>query len=107
MLSYLSFTVCQFVNHLLYLSIDLYIYIVYIINSHTYCYLLYYYISLLKSIVAKWYDDMVTRDDAISNSLLTTLYRYLCGYGDSLLQDTALHRVVYNLMTKLFKRLIF
>ena len=34
-------------------------------------------ISLLKSIVAKWYDDMVSRDDAISNSLLTTLYRYL------------------------------
>lgn len=62
--------------------------------------------SLLKAIVAKWYDDMSRRDDPIAHSLLTTLYRYLCGYGDALLKDPALHRVVYILMSKLFKRLM-
>ena len=45
-------------------------------------------------------------DDPISDSILTALYRYLCGYGNALLSDPALHRVVYGLMTKLFKRLI-
>jgi DNA polymerase epsilon subunit 1 len=49
---------------------------------------------------------MSVRGDAISHSLLTTLYRYLCGYGDALLQDSALHRIVYGLMTKLFKKLV-
>lgn len=49
---------------------------------------------------------MTVRGDAISHSLLTTLYRYLSGYGDGLLKDPSIHRIVYNLMTKLFKRLI-
>lgn len=43
---------------------------------------------------------------AISDSILTSFYRYLCGYGDALLYDPALHRAVYALMTKLFKRLV-
>ena len=42
----------------------------------------------------------------ISDSLLTAVYRYLCGYGNGLLTDPALHRVVYNLMIKLFRKLI-
>ena len=42
----------------------------------------------------------------ISESILSSLYRYLCGYGDALLSDPALHRIVYGIMTKLFKRLI-
>ena len=49
---------------------------------------------------------MSHRNDPIAHSLLTTLYRYLCGYGDALLKDPALHRVVYILMSKLFKRLM-
>jgi hypothetical protein len=50
--------------------------------------------------------DVQIKGDPISDSILTALYRYLCGYGDGLLTDRALHRVVYGLMTKLFKRLI-
>ncbi len=45
-------------------------------------------------------------DDVISDSLLTALYRYLCGFGDALLFDPLLHRLVNVLMNKLFKRLI-
>ena len=44
--------------------------------------------------------------DPISDSIQQALYRYLCGYGDALLRDPSLHRIVYNLMSKLFKRLI-
>ena len=62
--------------------------------------------NLLKSLVTKWIDDVRARSDVISDSILTALYRYLCGFGDGLLYDPALHRVVYGLMTKLFKRLI-
>jgi hypothetical protein len=50
--------------------------------------------------------DVQIKGDPISDSILTALYRYLCGYGDGLLTDRALHRVVYGLMTKLFKRLV-
>jgi hypothetical protein len=44
--------------------------------------------------------------DPVSDSLLTSLYRYLCGYGDALLQDAMLFRLVHSLMAKLFRRLI-
>jgi DNA polymerase epsilon subunit 1 len=62
--------------------------------------------NLLKSLVTKWVDDVRISGDVISDSILTALYRYLCGFGDGLLYDPALHRVVYNLMSKLYKRLI-
>ena len=42
----------------------------------------------------------------ISESMISSLYRYLCGYGNALLTDPALHGKVYGLMTKLFKRLL-
>ena len=38
--------------------------------------------------------------------MLTSFYRYLCGYGDTLLYDPLLHRYITTLMNKLFKRLI-
>jgi DNA polymerase epsilon subunit 1 len=44
--------------------------------------------------------------DAVCESILFALYRYLCGYGDALLHDPLLHRIVYLLMSKLFKKLI-
>ena len=64
--------------------------------------------NLLKALITKWYDDAVYRDDPIADNLLQSksLYRYLCGYGNSLLSDPSLHRVVYGLMTRLFKRLV-
>ena len=62
--------------------------------------------NLLKGLVASWIDNIRLRGDAISDSILTALYRYLCGFGDGLLYDPALHRVVYGLMTKLFRRLM-
>jgi hypothetical protein len=62
--------------------------------------------ALLKAVVTKWLDDVKLRGDAISDSILTALYRYLCGFGDALLRDPLLHRIVYLLMTKLFKRLL-
>jgi DNA polymerase epsilon subunit 1 len=62
--------------------------------------------NLLKAVVTKWMHDMEVSANPISDSLLLNLYRYLCGYGESLLKDPSLHRVVYGLMTKLFKKLI-
>ena len=62
--------------------------------------------SLLKALVSKWHDDTVYSGDIMSRSLLESLYRYLCGYGEGMLHDPAIHRIVYGLMTKLFKRLI-
>lgn len=61
---------------------------------------------LLKSLVTKWIDDVRVRGDTLSDVVLMALYRYLCGFGDGLLFDPALHRIVYGLMTKLFRRLI-
>ena len=42
----------------------------------------------------------------IADSILTAVYRYLCGYGNGLLSDPLLHRVIYGLMTKLFQKLV-
>jgi len=42
----------------------------------------------------------------IADSILTHVYRYLCGYGNGLLSDPLLHRVIYGLMTKLFQKLV-
>jgi hypothetical protein len=42
----------------------------------------------------------------IADSILTAVYRYLCGYGNGLLSDPLLHRVIYGLMIKLFQKLI-
>ena len=62
--------------------------------------------------IAKCIDEMAKKSgksniaESISDGLLTSVYRYLCGYGNGLLTDPALHRVVYNLMIKLFKKLI-
>lgn len=60
----------------------------------------------LKGLVTKWIDDINTRGDVISDEILTALYRYLCGFGDALLHDPSLHRLVYSLMTKLFRYFI-
>jgi DNA polymerase epsilon subunit 1 len=62
--------------------------------------------NLLKAITTKWLDDVQQRGDPISDSIITALYRYLCGYGNALLRDPALHRVVYGLMVKLFRRIV-
>jgi hypothetical protein len=42
----------------------------------------------------------------LADSLLTAVYRYLCGYGNGLLADPLLHRLVYTLMSRLFWRLV-
>lgn len=42
----------------------------------------------------------------MADSILTSFYRYLCGYGQGLLADPLLHRTVHSLMAKLFTRLI-
>lgn len=42
----------------------------------------------------------------IADSILLAVYRYLCGYGNGLLSDPLLHRVIYGLMTKLFQKLV-
>lgn len=62
---------------------------------------------LLKALVTKWIDDVIREGEhSISYGILLALYRYLCGFGDALLYDPALHRVVHGLMTKLFRRLV-
>lgn len=62
--------------------------------------------NIFKSVLAKCIEDVNLTGNSISDSILAAVYRYLCGYGNGLLSDPALHRVIYNLMTKLFKRLI-
>lgn len=61
--------------------------------------------ALLKAVAMKWKDEE-QRGDEISDSICIALYRYLCGYGDGLLHDPLLHRLVYLLMSKLFKKLM-
>ena len=56
--------------------------------------------------IFKCVDEVSRHGNSISDSILAAIYRYLCGYGNGLLVDPALHRLVYNLMTKLFKKLI-
>jgi len=63
--------------------------------------------NILKAVVTKWIHDVQFNNDQHADVLLIALYRYLCGHGFVLLHDPALHRLVYGLMTKLFKRLVF
>ena len=60
----------------------------------------------LKSKVAMWWHDINVKNDVISDHILTSLYRYLCGFGNALLHDPALYRLIYGLMTKLFRNLV-
>eukprot|EP01038_Epipyxis_sp_PR26KG_P011543 gene11543-15462_t len=62
--------------------------------------------NIFKSIVAKCIEDVGKRSNTIADSILIAVYRYLCGYGNGLLSDPALHRIIYSLMVKLFKKLI-
>ena len=63
--------------------------------------------SLLKALVAKWIHDVGVSADAHADAILQSLYRFLCGHnGQSLLHDPALHRVVYDLMGRLFMKFI-
>lgn len=58
-----------------------------------------YVISIFKAVVAKCMDEMSRKagpNANISDSLLTSVYRYLCGYGNGLL--TVLEGVVTDLM---------
>ena len=52
--------------------------------------------ALLKAMVTKWYNDLSFNGDLHADALLLGLYRYLCGHGNALLQDPALHRIVYG-----------
>ena len=61
---------------------------------------------LLRALLVKLFDDFQHRQDQVADSLLVSSYRYLCGYGDSLLYDPKLYRLVNQLMRKLFKRLV-
>lgn len=62
--------------------------------------------GVLKSIVAQCVDEVTRRGDAIADGVLTAIYRYLCGYGNGLLTDPQLHRLVYSYMVKLFAKLL-
>jgi DNA polymerase epsilon subunit 1 len=62
--------------------------------------------SVLKSIVAKCIEEVSHSGDAISDQLLNSVYRYLCGYGNGYLADPLLHRIVYGFMIKLFWKII-
>lgn len=63
---------------------------------------------LLKALVAQWLHDYKHRNDLHAYSLLSNCYRYLCGGSgnNTLLSDPTIHRIIYGLMIKLFKRLI-
>ena len=65
--------------------------------------------NLLKSLVTNWIDEIIDYGDhtsgQISGHLRDALYRYLCGYGDALLQDPTLHKVIYILMVKAFNKI--
>jgi hypothetical protein len=63
---------------------------------------------LLKALVAQWLHDYKNRNDLHAYSLLLNCYRYLCGGSgnNTLLSDPTVHRIIYGLMIKLFKRLI-
>ena len=56
--------------------------------------------------VAKCIEDVHQQNEPISDSILAALYRYLNGYGNGLLWDPMLHKTIYNLMVKLFQKLI-
>ena len=60
----------------------------------------------LKSKVQVWHTEVNMKGDVISDNILTSLYRYLCGFGNALLYDPALYRLIYGLMSKLFRNLI-
>lgn len=65
--------------------------------------------NVLKALVAEWIHTVETNGFGVNHAdvFLVKLYKYLCGFGgDSLMTDSALHRIVYGLMSKLFKRLI-
>ena len=62
--------------------------------------------NLLKALVTKWIQDVSLSSDPYADVILIGLYRYLCGHGNALLHDPALHRLIYGLMIKLFKRLV-
>ena len=63
---------------------------------------------LLKALVTQWLHDYKQRNDLHAYSLLSNCYRYLCGGSgnNTLLSDPTVHRIVYGLIIKLFKRLI-
>lgn len=62
--------------------------------------------GVLKSILAHCIEEVTLKGDPIADGILTGIYRYLCGYGNGLLSDPQLHRLVYGLMVKLFGKLI-
>ena len=63
--------------------------------------------ELLKAVVSQWTNDFNSTGDAHAYVLRESLYRYLCGHARVLLHDPAMHRFVYGLMIKLFRRSIF
>jgi DNA polymerase epsilon subunit 1 len=62
--------------------------------------------SLLKALIAKLFDDAEVRGNVISDSLLKNLYRYLCGFGNPLMNDPALHQLVFRLKCRLFTKFL-
>lgn len=65
-----------------------------------------FFYSVLKGLVAKCVEEVRRKQDKLADSLLMSCYRYLCGYGNGMLSDPLLHRVVYSLMIKLFWKLV-
>jgi hypothetical protein len=62
--------------------------------------------NLLKGLVTKWISDIGFNGDLHADALLLNLYRYLCTQGITLLNDPTLHRIIFLLMKKIFRRLI-
>lgn len=62
--------------------------------------------DLLKAVVTQWIHEFQNTGDPHAYVLRDSLYRYLCGHARVLLHDPAIHRFVYGLMVKLFKRIV-
>lgn len=64
--------------------------------------------NVLRSVITEWLASVESSNKKIyADVSLMNMYRYLCGFGGgSLMNDASLHRIVYGLMSKLFKKFI-
>jgi hypothetical protein len=62
---------------------------------------------LLKAIVSKWIHNVGTLRDQYCDAVLVSLYRFLCGHnGNALMNDPALHRIVFDMMGRMFTKFV-
>jgi DNA polymerase epsilon subunit 1 len=62
---------------------------------------------LLKALVSKWIHNVGTLRDQYCDAVLVSLYRFLCGHnGNALMNDPALHRIVFDMMGRMFTKFV-